>query len=252
VNTAHGIAVVTGAAQGIGSEIAIRLATDGFDVAVLDLDATACLDTVRAVEARGRRAVAVGADVADEDAVAAAIATIRDELGAVNVLVNNAGVLRDALLGKMAAADWDQVLAVNLRGSFLMCRAVEGEMRAAKWGRIINLSSTAAVGDVGRANYSAAKAGLIGFTKTLALELGRFNITVNAVAPGFTVTAMTSAVAQRVGMTIEELTAEVVKDIAVGRAGAPADIAHAVSFFADGRSGFVSGQVLYVAGGPVS
>lgn len=246
------IAIVTGAAQGIGAAIAARLAGDGLDVAVVDLDAAACADTVRAIETHGRRALALGADVADEDAVAAAVATITDKLGAPTVLVNNAGVLRDALLGKMSTADWDLVLAVNLRGAFLMSRAVEAEMRAVKWGRIVNLASTAVVGDVGRANYAAAKAGLIGFTKTLALELGRFNVTVNAVAPGFTVTAMTQAVAERVGMSFDELIAEATKDIAVRRAGEPADIANAISFFVDERSSFVSGQVLFVAGGPVS
>lgn len=245
------IAIVTGSAQGIGAEIAVRLAADGLDVAVLDLDASACADTVRAVEALGQRGLAVGVDVSDEDAAKAAVAEVTTELGSPAVLVNNAGVLRDALLGNMSAADFDLVVSVNLRGAFLMCRAVESHMRGARRGRIVNLASTAAVGDRGRANYAAAKAGVIGLTKSLALELGPFNITVNAVAPGFVPTAMTAAVAARLGMTLEELTAEAIKDVAMRRAGKPGDIANAISFFVDERSSYVSGQVLYVAGGPI-
>lgn len=245
------VAIVTGAAQGIGAAVATRLASDGLDVAVIDLDAAACASTLIAVEQCGRRAIAIGADVADEAAVADAMTKITAELGTPLVLINNAGVLRDALLGKMSVADWDTVMAVNLRGSFLMSRAVEAGMRAAKWGRIVNLASTAAVGDLGRANYAAAKAGLIGFSKTLALELGRFNVTVNAVAPGFTVTDMTRRVAERVGVPFDEMVAEAVSHIAVRRAGDPSDIANAISFFVDERSSFVSGQVLYVAGGPI-
>ncbi len=245
------IAIVTGGAQGIGAEIAVRLAADGLDIAVVDIHAHACADTVKAVKALGRRALAVGADVSNEDAVATAVTVVTDELGPPAVLVNNAGVLRDALLGNMSAADFDLVVSVNLRGAFLMCRAVESHMRRARWGRIVNLTSTAAVGDRGRANYAAAKAGVIGLTKSLAIELGAFNITVNAVGPGFVPTAMTSAVAARLGMSLEELTTEAVKAIAVRRAGEPADIANAISFFVDTRSSFVSGQVLYVAGGPI-
>lgn len=245
------VAIVTGAAQGIGAAVAARLAADGLDVAIIDLDAAACASTVAAVEACGRRAIAIGANVADEAAVANAVATVTAALDVPTVLVNNAGVLRDALLGKMSATDWDAVISVNLRGSFLMARAVEAGMRSGKWGRIINLASTAAIGDVGRANYAAAKAGLIGFTKTLALELGRFNITVNVVAPGFTVTEMTRKVAERIGVPFEEMVAEAVSHIAVRRAGDPSDIANAISFFVDERASFVSGQVLYVAGGPI-
>ena len=244
------IAIVTGAARGIGASIALRLAEDGLDVAVLDLDAAACAETVAGVAARGRRALAVGADVADETAVRQAVVAIVVALGAPTVLVNNAGILRDRSLAKMTLEDWDSVLNVNLRGAFLMSREVQPHMRAAGWGRIVNLSSTAALGNVGEANYSAAKAGVQGLTKSLALELGRHGITANAVAPGFVETGMTRAVADQIGMSIEEMREQQIRSTAVGRIGEPEDIANAVSFFVDARSGFVTGQVLYVAGAP--
>jgi 3-oxoacyl-[acyl-carrier protein] reductase len=168
------------------------------------------------------------------------------------VLVNNAGITRDNLLFKMSAADWDSVTNVHLRGAFLMSRAAQPHMTEAKWGRIVNLSSISALGNRGQANYAAAKAGLQGFTKTLAIELGRFGVTVNAIAPGFVATEMTAATAQRLGMSFEDFKTETAKQIPVGRVGEPDDIANAVSFFVSEASGFVSGQVLYVAGGPTS
>ncbi|MDP9435421.1 MAG: 3-oxoacyl-ACP reductase FabG [Actinomycetota bacterium] len=244
------VALVTGGARGIGAAVALRLAQDGHDVAVLDLDESACADSVAAVQATGRRGLAVGADVADEPAVTTAVERVTAELGPPLVLVNNAGILRDHVLSKMTADEWALVVQVHLRGAFLMCRAVQPAMRQAAWGRMVNLSSTAALGNVGQANYSAAKAGLQGLTRTLALELGRHGITVNSVAPGYTITDMTRSTAQRIGVSIEELTREVVATIPVGRAGQPEDIAHAVAWFCDERSGFVTGQVLYVAGGP--
>lgn len=246
------VAVITGAARGIGAATAVRLAEDGHDIAVLDLDANRCADTVRAVRAVGRRALAVGADVTDETSVNAAMDRVAAELGAPTVLVNNAGVLHNSPLFRMELSDWRMVLDVHLTGAFLMSRATQSYMVEATWGRIVNLSSIAAVGDRGRVHYSSAKAGLQGFTKTLALELGKFGITVNAVAPGFTVTEMTRGVADQVGVDFADMQAERAGAIPVGRAGTPADIAQAISFFVDPRSGFISGQVLYVAGGPIS
>ncbi|HEY7931783.1 MAG TPA: 3-oxoacyl-ACP reductase FabG [Acidimicrobiales bacterium] len=246
------VAIVTGAARGIGAGVAKRLGEDGHDVAVIDLDEASCADTVAAVEATGRRALAVGADVSDEAAVEAAVARVAETLGAPTILVNNAGVLRDNLLFKMSMSDWQTVMNVHLGGAFLMSRATQRFMTEANFGRIVNLSSTSALGNRGQANYSAAKAGLQGFTKTLAIELGRFGVTVNAIAPGFIVTAMTQATADRIGVPFEQFERAIVNNIPVQRAGQPEDIANAVSFFADERSGFVSGQVLYVAGGPTN
>lgn len=243
-------AIVTGGARGIGAETAYRLAADGHDISVIDLDRDSCAGTVSAVIALGRQAVAIGADVSDEAEVKRAVTLAAEALGAPTVLVNNAGIIRDSSLAKMQAADWDAVINVNLRSVFLMCREVQGHMRAANFGRIVNLSSIAALGVVGEANYSAAKAGVIGITKTLAIELGRYGITCNAVAPGFVVTEMTKSVAARVQMPFDEMVAKMMREIYVGRPGSPGDIANAVAFFADERSGFVTGQVLYVAGAP--
>lgn len=244
------VAIVTGAARGIGAAVARRLAADGFAVGVLDLDEAACAGTVGAIEAAGGRAVAVGVDVADADGVAAAVARVAETLGGPTVLVNNAGITRDNLLFKMTEDDWDSVMNVHLRGSFLMSRACQKYMTEARWGRIVNLSSTSALGNRGQANYSAAKAGLQGFTKTLAIELGKFGVTVNAIAPGFIQTDMTKATAERLGVPFEAFIEHSAKEIPVARVGQPEDIAATVSFFARDEAGFVSGQVVYVAGGP--
>ncbi|HEY2443660.1 MAG TPA: 3-oxoacyl-ACP reductase FabG [Streptosporangiaceae bacterium] len=245
------VAIVTGSARGIGAATASRLAVDGMAVAVLDLDQAACAGTVDAITASGGRAIAVGADVSQADQVEAAVEKIAAELGPPAVLVNNAGVLRDNLLFKMSDDDWDTVMGVHLRGAFLMSRAAQKYMVEQRFGRIINLSSSSALGNRGQVNYSAAKAGLQGFTKTLAIELGQFGITANAIAPGFIATDMTAATAARIGMDFEEFQKAAASQIPVRRVGAPADIAHAISFLASEGAGFVSGQVIYVAGGPL-
>ena len=245
-------AIVTGSARGIGAAIAKRLSRDGFAVGVLDLDATAGKPVVEEIESAGGNAIAVGADVADEADVEAAVVTIAAELGPPTVLVNNAGLTRDNLLFKLTANDWDAVMSVNLRGSFLMSRAAQKYMTEARWGRIVNLSSVSALGNRGQANYSAAKAGLQGFTRTLAIELGKFGVTVNAVAPGFIETDMTAAVAARAGISFEDMKAAAAAGIPMGRVGQPEDIAAVVSFLVGEEASFVSGQVIYVAGGPHS
>lgn len=244
------VAIVTGGARGIGAATARRLAADGLAVAVLDLDAEAAAASAELVRSAGGRACSVAADVGDPAQVQGAVGQIAAELGAPTVLVNNAGVTRDNLLFKMSDADWDTVMDVHLRGAFLMTRTTQKYMVQAGWGRVVNLSSTSALGNRGQANYAAAKAGLQGFTKTLAIELGRFGITANSVAPGFIQTEMTRATAERIGENWESYVAARASQIPVGRAGVPEDIAHAVSFFVSEGAGFVSGQVLYVAGGP--
>jgi 3-oxoacyl-[acyl-carrier protein] reductase len=248
---AQRVAIVTGAARGIGAATARRLAADGMAVAVLDLDAANCAGTVDTITAAGGRAFAVGADVSQADQVEAAVGKVAAELGPPAVLVNNAGVIRDNLLFKMTENDWDTVLGVHLRGAFLMSRAAQKHMVDQRFGRIVNLSSSSALGNRGQVNYSAAKAGLQGLTKTLALELGPLGITANAVAPGFIVTDMTAATAARIGMPFDDFQAAAAGQIPVRRVGQPEDVAHVISFLCSEGSGFVSGQVIYVAGGPL-
>jgi 3-oxoacyl-[acyl-carrier protein] reductase len=244
------IAIVTGAARGIGAGTAKRLAADGLAVGVLDLHEDDGARTVGEIEEAGGKAIAVGADVSNADQVAAAVEKVAADLGEPTVLINNAGVTRDNLLFKMNETDWDTVMNVHLRGAFLMTRAVQKYMVAAKWGRVVNLSSVSALGNRGQANYATAKAGLQGLTKTLALELGKFGVTANAIAPGFVVTDMTAATAARLGVSFEDFQAFAAKEIPVQRVGQVEDIANAISFFVSEAAGFVSGQVLYVAGGP--
>src|SRR5215469_334470 len=245
------VAVVTGGARGIGAAISRRLAADGMAVGVIDLKEGDCGATVDAIKQAGGRALAAGADVSDSAQVTAAVEAIAAGLGPPVVLVNNAGVIRDNLLFKMSDDDWDTVIGVHLRGAFLMSRACQKYMVEQKWGRIINLSSSSALGNRGQVNYSAAKAGLQGFTKTLAIELGQFGVTANAVAPGFIATDMTAATAARIGIGFEEFQKAAAASIPVRRVGTPDDVAHVISFLASDGAGFVSGQVIYVAGGPL-
>ncbi len=246
------IAIVTGAARGIGAATARKLAADGMAVAVLDLDEAACARTLKEIADAGGRALAVGADVSKTAQVEAAVERVANELGDPTVLVNNAGVIRDNMLFKMTDDDWDTVLRVHLRGAFLMSRAAQKYMVEQRYGRIVNLSSSSALGNRGQVNYSAAKAGMQGLTKTLALELGPFGITANAVAPGFIVTDMTAATAARLGMSFEDFQKAAAAQIPVRRVGQPADVANTISFLVSEDASFISGQVVYVAGGPLN
>jgi 3-oxoacyl-[acyl-carrier protein] reductase len=243
------VALVTGAAQGIGAAIARRLAGDGARVGVLDLQQHAAAAVADEITSLGGTALALAADVSKRDQVQAAVDRLVGEFGALHILVNNAGVLRDNLLFKMSDDDWTTVMEVHLRGAFLCTQIAQKHMVAGRYGRIVSMSSTSALGNRGQANYATAKAGLQGFTKTLAIELGPFGITANAIAPGFIETAMTKATAERIGTTIQQMREQVASTIPVRRGGMPEDIANTVAFFAGEESGYVTGQVLYVDGG---
>ncbi|WP_410577101.1 3-oxoacyl-ACP reductase FabG [Amycolatopsis sp. lyj-108] len=245
------VAIVTGSARGIGAAVAGRLLEEGIDVAVLDIDPPAAERAVAVLDRAGGRATAVAVDVSDPDSVRKAVDEVADRLGPPGILVNNAGVTRDSLVFSLSPADWDLVINVNLRGTFLMTQAVTEHMAKLGWGRVVNLSSIAAVGNAGQANYSAAKAGIEGLTKTLAMELGPLNVTVNAVAPGYVATEMTAALAAKAGHTAEEHQARVAATIPLRRVGHPKDIAHLVAFLVSDHASFVSGQIIHVAGGPV-
>ena len=241
------VAVVTGSARGIGAATAQRFAQEGAAVAVLDLDQSAASATAAGLGAE--RALGVACDVSDAASVEAAVATVVGELGQLDILVNNAGVTRDNLLFKMSEDDWDMVMNVHLRGSFLMSREVQKHMVAAKYGKIVNLSSVSALGNRGQANYSAAKMGLQGFTRTLAIELGPFGVNVNAIAPGFIVTDMTDDTARRVGVEPEEYRKGAAAVTPVRRVGYPEDIAAAAAFLCSDEASYITGQTLYVDGG---
>jgi 3-oxoacyl-[acyl-carrier protein] reductase len=243
-------AIVTGGARGIGAGIVARLARNGMSVAAIDLDVDALADSLERLRAGGAKAIALKADVTDECAARNAVSEVAQRLGPPVILVNNAGVARDVDLEIMAIEDWDAVHRVHLRGAFLMTQAAIPFMRAEKWGRIIQISSISAQGHAGRANYCAAKSGMHGFVKSLAIELGMHGITANAVAPGLIVTRMTDATAARRGLSLHEHLADATLRIPVRRPGKPEDVAALVAFLAGEESGFVSGQVIYVAGGP--
>jgi 3-oxoacyl-[acyl-carrier protein] reductase len=243
------VALVTGAAQGIGAAIAQRLAADGAKVGVLDLQQEAAQSVADEITSAGGAAIGLGADVSQREQVQAAVDTLVGEFGGLQILVNNAGVLRDNLLFKMTDDDWTTVMDVHLRGAFICTSIAQKHMVEAKYGRIVSMSSTSARGNRGQANYSTAKAGLQGLTKTLAIELGPFGVTANAIAPGFIETAMTKATAERIGMTIEQMREGAASALPVRRGGLPDDIANTVRFFAGEEAGYVTGQVLYVDGG---
>jgi 3-oxoacyl-[acyl-carrier protein] reductase len=240
------VAVVTGGAGGIGAAIARRLVAGGAAVALLDLDEAAVSEAAAALDGR---AIGLVCDVTDSGAVQAAVTRVADELGGLHILVNNAGVTRDNLLFRLSESDWDTVIAVHLKGAFLMTRAAQAVMVPAGYGRVVSLSSVSALGNRGQANYSTAKMGLQGFTRTLAIELGQFGITANAVAPGFIVSNMTDAMAPRMGITTQQLHENVAAGTPVRRVGQVDDIARAVEFLAAEESSFITGQTLYVDGG---
>jgi 3-oxoacyl-[acyl-carrier protein] reductase len=243
------VALVTGGGQGIGAAIAQRLADGGARVAVLDLDEARATAAAKEIVSAGGEAIGVGADVSVRPQVQAAVDRVVEDFGALHILINNAGVLRDNLLFKMTDDDWATVMDVHLRGAFVASQIAQKHMVDARYGRIISMSSTSALGNRGQANYAAAKAGLQGFTKTLAIELGPFGITANAIAPGFIETAMQHATAERIGTTIEQMRETVAAMVPVRRSGVPADVAEVAAFFAAEESGYVTGQVLYVDGG---
>jgi 3-oxoacyl-[acyl-carrier protein] reductase len=246
------VAVVTGAGRGIGAAEAIKMAEVGASVAVLDLSAEAGQDTVAAIKKAGGEAVAIACDVSSAKQVGAAFEEVAHRFGRIDILVNNAGLLRDNLLFKMSEDDWDMVLDVHLKGSFLCSQAVQQYMVEQEYGRIIMTSSIVALGNKGQVNYSAAKAGLQAMARTLALELGRFNVTVNAVAPGWIETEMTKEAAERVGITMEDMKERFAKNIPLRRFGKPEDVANVVAFLASDEASYISGETIYVAGGPSS
>jgi 3-oxoacyl-[acyl-carrier protein] reductase len=244
------VAFVTGGSRGIGKGIVQLFAEEGAKVAFIDLNEEALAETTNELREKGYEVYSKVANVTDSEQVEEAMKEVQDAFGSVDILVNNAGVIRDNLLFKMSDSDWQTVMDVHLKGSFNAAKAAQKYMVEQKYGRIINISSTSALGNRGQANYAAAKAGLQGFTKTLAIELGRYGITANSVAPGFIETEMTKETATRIGISFDDLIKHSVAGIPVGRSGKPADIANAVAFFADEKSSFVNGQVIYVAGGP--
>ena len=246
----HRVAVITGAARGIGFGIAQRFANEGASVAILDLDETAAQEAAGRLELTdGASAIGVGCDVVDSAAAEAAVQRVVDELGGIHILVNNAGVTRDNLLFKMTEDDWDLVMGVHLKGVFNMTKSAQSRFVEQKYGKILNLSSVSALGNRGQANYSAAKMGIQGITRTLGIELGPYGITANAIAPGFIVTEMTDATARRLKMEPEELQRLNAEATPVRRVGKPEDIAAAAAFLCSDDASFITGQTLYVDGG---
>ncbi|MER5421243.1 3-oxoacyl-ACP reductase FabG [Streptosporangium roseum] len=243
------VAVVTGAAQGIGAAIAARLAEEGAAVAVVDLTAERAQATVDAITAKGGLARAYGCDVAVKPEVETVFERVAAELNGLHILVNNAGITRDNLFFKMSAEDWSSVLTVNLTSAFNCSQAAQKVMVAQRYGKIVSLSSRSALGNRGQANYAAAKAGIQGLTATLAIELGPYNINVNAVAPGYIATPMTAATAERVGSSADEHQKAAAERTPLRRVGTPEEVASVVAFLASEDASYVSGQTIYINGG---
>jgi 3-oxoacyl-[acyl-carrier protein] reductase len=242
------VAIVTGSARGIGAGTARRFAEEGASVAVLDLDEAQAQATADGLGGDAR-AIGVACNVTDAGSVESAVARVLEELGGLHVLVNNAGITRDNLLFKLTEDDWDAVMNVHLKGAFLMSKAAQKTFVAQKYGKILNLSSVSANGNRGQANYSAAKAGVQGFTRTLALELGQFGVNVNAIAPGFIATEMTDETARRLKLDVEEFRKMSAEANPIKRVGYPEDIAAAAAFLCSDEASYITGQTLYVDGG---
>src|ERR671933_708320 len=245
-----GVAFLTGAGRGIGAATAVRLASDGAAVAVTDMDSGPAEETADRIRSAGGRAIAVPVDVTNREQVEAAAARTAQELGRLDILVAVAGITRDNLLFRMTDDEWDGVIDTHLKGSFMAARATQKYMVEQQYGKMVFTSSTSALGNRGQANYSTAKAGLQGLTRTLAVELGQFGINVNAVAPGFIETRMTQATAERMGVDWEQFKKDRAAQIPLRRSGKPEDVANVVAFLVSDDSSYVSGQIIYIAGGP--
>jgi 3-oxoacyl-[acyl-carrier protein] reductase len=237
------VAFITGASQGIGRACALRLAKEGASVAVAARNQEKLNELVSEITATGGNAAAFRLDVADEEQIKSATKAVIAQFGTIDILVNNAGITRDQLVMRMKRTDWDWVLQTNLTSAYLLIQQVIGSMLKQRWGRIINISSIfGQMGQAGQANYAASKAGLIGLTMAIAREVGSRNITCNAIAPGFIETAMTAALS-------DEFKQNAVKQIPLGRVGAPEDVAGAVAFLASDDASYITGHVLGVNGG---
>jgi 3-oxoacyl-[acyl-carrier protein] reductase len=238
-------ALVTGGANGIGAATARRLAAEGATVVVADFDEGAAKETAAAIGGH-----AVRCDVTKREDVDAAVDAAVGHGGSLDVLVTCAGIIRDNLLFKMSDEDWDDVIDTHLKGTFFAVRAAQKQMVEQRSGKMVLISSTSALGNRGQTNYATAKAGLQGMTKTLAIELGQFNVNVNCVAPGFIATAMTQQTADRIGVPFEQFMEAVAKEVPLKRVGVPEDVASTIAFLCSEDASYVSGQVIYVAGGP--
>ncbi|MCX7825169.1 MAG: 3-oxoacyl-[acyl-carrier-protein] reductase [Verrucomicrobiae bacterium] len=244
-NLNNQIALVTGAGRGIGQAIASKLAGAGADIAAVDLKVEFCAETCEKVRALGRRAWAYGADVSKAAAVDETVEKVLADCGRVDILVNNAGITKDTLLMRMSEADWDAVLSINLKGTFLFTKALTRSFVKQRSGRIINIASVIGlVGNAGQCNYAASKAGVIGLTKSVARELASRGITCNAIAPGFIETSMTAVLG-------DDVRQKLLAQIPLGRLGSPDDVANAALFLASDQAAYITGQVLTVDGGMV-
>ena len=244
------VALITGGGRGIGAATARRFASEGAAVAVSDIDQKVADEVAAEIKSQKGRTIAIAADVSKREQVEGMVQQAVDEFGQLDILVTCAGIIRDNLVHKMTDEDWDAVIDTHLKGTFLCAQAAQRVMTPRNYGKMVFLSSTSALGNRGQTNYSTAKAGLQGMARTLAIELGRFNINVNAVAPGFIETDMTRATAARIGIEFEQFKAGAAQQIPLQRTGQPDDIAGIIAFFCSEDASFVTGQTIYARGGP--